>query len=197
MAEVLVRFTTTVAGEDGTRFVPQACGGIASDGLWEGWIEFVSGDRAVRTGRETEQPNRDALMYWAQGLTDTYLDGALQRATSKRTVVPREPLAAAPRFDAPAPRSPRGLKPGRAILNPFATFDQGEELLGGQLAALSHDNLVAIVDDYELPVYGTADMATASLADAIVGAVRAQSQGLHPHRQPAEQPRPDNTDGAR
>jgi len=64
MAEVLVRFTERVAAEDGTSYGAQACGGIADDGLWEGWIEFVSpSGTAVRTARETEQPNRDDLLY--------------------------------------------------------------------------------------------------------------------------------------
>ena len=171
MAEVLVRYTTKVRGKDGTQWVPQACGGVGSDGLWEGWVEFVSESRAIRTARETQQPNRDDLMYWAQGLTDTYLDGALARATTERTVIPREPMIA-PQFDQPASRSAaRGFRP-RAILDPFATYAQGEDLLHGQLSALSHDNLVAIVDDYALPIRGTADMRTRKLVDAIVEAVK-------------------------
>jgi hypothetical protein len=171
MAEVLVRYTATVRGNDGTEWVPQACAGIADDGLWEGWIEFVSGERAIRTGRETEQPNRDDLMYWAQGLSEAYLQGALIRATTERKVIPGEPVFA-PRFDGPArPTAPRGFRI-RAVLDPFATYLQGENLLRGQLTALSHDNLVAIVEDYALPVYGTSDMQTRKLVDAIVDSVR-------------------------
>ena len=186
MAEVLVRYTATVRGTDGTAWVPQACGGVASDGLWEGWIEFISDQRAVRTGRETEQPNRDDLMYWAQGLTDTYLDGALARATTERQVIPREPRLS-PRFDGPArTTAPRGFRV-RAILDPFATYAQGEDLLRGQLAALSHDNLVAIVEDYALPVYGTSDMRSRKLVDEIVEAVKAAHQvGESRDRQIAE-----------
>ena len=175
MAEVLVRYTTTVRGADGTPWVPQACGGIAKDGLWEGWIEFVSDQRAVRTARETEQPNRDDLMCWAQGLTDTYLDGALARATTERQVIPREPRLS-PRFGGPKrATAPRGFRV-RAILDPFATYAQGEDLLRGQLTALSHDNLVAIVEDYALPVHGTSDMRSSRLVDEIIGAVIAAHQ---------------------
>ena len=55
---------------------------MADDGLWEGWLEFVlAGDEeTVRTARETEQAERDDLDYWAQGLSATYLEGALERA---------------------------------------------------------------------------------------------------------------------
>src|SRR6185503_20365593 len=83
MAEVLVEFDTVVVGDDGTRWSPQVCGGVADDGLWEGWIEFTSANSSiapVRTPRETEQSKRDDLMYWAQGLSQVYLEQALRRA---------------------------------------------------------------------------------------------------------------------
>jgi hypothetical protein len=180
MAEVLVRYTALVRGNDGKFWIPQACAGVAKDGLWEGWIEFVSDENAIRTGRETEQANRDALMYWAQGLTSAYLEGALARATKPRTVIPREPreTRTSSRFDKPArAASSRGFKPGRAILDPFATYAQGEELLRGQLNALSQDNLAAIVEDYGLKVRGISDMRNRQLVDAIVEAVRMGSSG--------------------
>ena len=84
MAELLVEFDTTIRADDGTNWHPQVWGGIADDNLWEGWIEFLPAgaeDREpIRSGRETEQPKRTDLMYWAQGLTQVYLEGALQRA---------------------------------------------------------------------------------------------------------------------
>ena len=42
----------------------------------------VDGLPRLRTGQETSQPNRDALAYWASGLEDVYLEGALARATA-------------------------------------------------------------------------------------------------------------------
>jgi hypothetical protein len=176
MAEVLVRYVAKIFGSDGTAYQAQASGGIAEDGLWEGWIEFTSGDRAIRSGRETEQPNRDALVYWAEGLTIAYLEGALVRATATpRTIAPRQ-VAATPRFNRPArTTAPRGLKSVRAILDPFSTFDQGEDLLRGQLNALSHDNLVAIVEDYGLQVRGVSDMPARRLVDAIIDSVSART----------------------
>lgn len=82
MAEVLIDFDATIVAPDGRRWTPRACGGVADDGLWEGWIEFAATDGAdrVRTPRETEQPNRQDLAYWATGLTEVYLEGALRRA---------------------------------------------------------------------------------------------------------------------
>jgi len=93
MTEVLVAFDTTITAPDGSRWTPRACGARAVDGLWEGWIEFVSADgqsATVRTPRETEQPNRADLLYWATGLTQAYLEGALNRAiaTARSTQTP-------------------------------------------------------------------------------------------------------------
>ena len=81
MAELLVKFTEPTRHESGELYWPAVYGGLADDGLWEAWIEFRAEDGAtMRTPRETEQPNRDFTRYWAQGLTATYLQGALQRA---------------------------------------------------------------------------------------------------------------------
>jgi len=169
MAEVLVRFTELVAADDGRSYLPQACGEIADDGLWEGWIEFVSpSGKAMRTPRETEQPNRGALIYWAEGLTVAYLEGALDRALAPRTVtVPAEEKESSI-SSSPALRRPIVVTP-HAILDPFATYAEGEQLLRRQLAALSHDHLVNIVKAYRLPV--DESMSAAGLIQGIVAAV--------------------------
>jgi hypothetical protein len=54
---------------------------------------------------------------------------------------------------------------------------QGEDLLRGQLTALSQDNLVAIVEDYGLKVRGISDMRSRQLTEAIIEAVRMGSSG--------------------
>jgi hypothetical protein len=110
MTEVLVEFDTVMTASDGTRWVPRACGRPADDGLWEGWIEFLGatdGTLAIRSPRETEQPNRDDLMYWAQGLTETYLEGALARALGEHSKSGERGIPARPVFDGPVPRNGR------------------------------------------------------------------------------------------
>ena len=44
-----------------------SAGGEMDDGRWQGWIEFESLDGAevYRSRRETTQPNRTDLAYWA------------------------------------------------------------------------------------------------------------------------------------
>jgi hypothetical protein len=150
MAEVLVEFTATLM-RNGRDYRPRVCGRIAEDGLWEGWIEFLGGDGSVvRTSRESEQPDRGALVYWAEGLTMTYLDGALDRAL-KKVVPPRGPVtvATAPAFDGPAPRIPAPPRLTlRPVLDPFDTYAQGEGVLRAQLRALSPDQLRVICEAY-------------------------------------------------
>lgn len=174
MAEVLVKFTEPVRGSDGTLYSAQACGGIAEDGLWEGWIEFEGGGNAVRTGRETEQPNMADLTYWAQGLSMVYLEGALARATKEPIAEPATPFEARPLFDGPVghPVAPRVVT-ARPVLNPFLVYAEGEDLLRQQLHALSRDHLAAIIDWYHLPV--SVDPRTSSaavIADDIVRTLR-------------------------
>lgn len=89
MAEVLVVFDKPIDTDAGPHDA-RVCGGIADDGLWEGWVEFRTVGSTgstesdwFRSPRETEQPNVTALRYWAEGLSVTYLQGALERAIKK------------------------------------------------------------------------------------------------------------------
>ena len=92
MSDVLVKFDEAVTDPSGARFFPQVVGRERKDGLWEGWIEFVSvdGARSIDSGRETSQPNRADLKYWAEGLTRAYLQGALGRAQSPTEAIRRD-----------------------------------------------------------------------------------------------------------
>jgi hypothetical protein len=71
-----------IIGPDETPYRVRTCGEERADGTWWGWLEFEprTGGTTLRTGRETTQPNRDALAYWASGLEVVYLEGAFVRA---------------------------------------------------------------------------------------------------------------------
>jgi hypothetical protein len=102
MPVTLTAFDTPVRSTKGVAYAAKACARQRSDGLWEGWIEFedtVSG-RALRTTRETTQPNLQDISYWATGLTNTYLEGALERALPP--ISREEPSLPPPAFDGPA-----------------------------------------------------------------------------------------------
>jgi hypothetical protein len=66
---------------------------------WEGWLVFERQRDARRfsTPVETTQPDDQAVLYWASGLTAVYLEGALERALSvsiaPRSIAEAPPLA--------------------------------------------------------------------------------------------------------
>jgi hypothetical protein len=83
MPVLLVKYDEPIADATGVRYFAQASGRKREDGLWEGWLEFVPVGEIgtpLDSGRETTQPNRKDLDYWAQGLSKVYLEGALARA---------------------------------------------------------------------------------------------------------------------
>jgi len=84
MSEILVKFDEPIMNPRGEMYFAEAVGRQREeDGLWEDWLEFEALDRetgSVSSLRETTQPNRRDLEYWAQGLSMFYLQGALARA---------------------------------------------------------------------------------------------------------------------
>lgn len=175
MAEVFVEFTEPVVAKDGAAYMARACGRETDNGMWQGWVEFlpVDGGEAIRSGRETTQPNRQDTAYWATGLTPVYLEGALDRALNPLSKAPstRTPE---PVFDAPAPDVAQ--QPSHeSVLNPFSVYRKGEALLRSQLSALSGWHLVNIIMAYELSEQREADLAVTPasvLVELIVSTVR-------------------------
>ena len=57
-------------------------GSKRKDGTWSGSLQFkdVKTNKTLNTDQETSQPDRKALEYWATGVEDVYLQGALHRA---------------------------------------------------------------------------------------------------------------------
>jgi hypothetical protein len=176
---VVIEYSGTVASPDGRPYVARACGRARDDGKWEGWIEFtpVGGGAVLRSRRETTQPALDDLSYWASGLSDVYLAGALERALTPPNR--REPPAGArPAYDGPAPDvvdATASVRP-RAVLDPFAVYVQGEDVLRQELSALDAGHLVNIVRAYGLsgePSSVLDQLSASALVHLIVDAVRA------------------------
>lgn len=179
MAEVLVEFDAAFPGPDGAAYAPRACAREADDGRWEGWIEFsdLESGAVIRSARETTQPTRDGVMYWATGLTRVYLEGALARALAGAHLVRTREVDVEPAFDGPAPSLVTDLPTApRGVLDPFAVYAQGEHVLRQELGALDADHLRAIVRAYGLSG-GVAAESTAPnvLIEYIVANVRAYS----------------------
>jgi hypothetical protein len=185
MAEVFVEFEDVLTGPDGRGYTARACGRGREDGLWEGWLEFepLDGAHAIRTERETTQPNREDARYWATGLTYTYLEGALERTLKPPPAVP-QPETVHAAFDGPAEPEPRRTAAQAAaaaaaapvaVLDPFHVYAEGDAVLRGQLGALSGAQLRNIIRAYELSEAEPAElerMPDAELVLLIMDAVR-------------------------
>jgi len=174
MAEVLQLFDTPLEAQ-GRTYLPRACGRAMKDGLWEGWIELLPGDGSpiLRSRRETVQPNREAALYWAEGLTPVYLEGALAR-----TLAPPRPAVlpdlGEPAFPGPA-REPWRQPAPVAVLDPFSVYQKGEDLLRQELSALSPWHLRNIARAHDL-LAGDAGalqaLSPAALAEGIIEGVK-------------------------
>jgi hypothetical protein len=177
MAEVLVEFDAAFLGADGATYTPRACARLNEDGLWEGWLEFTDVETAVviRSGRETTQPTRADVMYWATGLTRVYLEGALARTLGPAPRLRPARVPSEPAYDAPAPRPGTVEMVGpRAVLDPFEVYAQGEKVLRQELSALDLDHLRAIVQAYGLEGGAGADSPLANVViEYIIAEVRA------------------------
>ena len=178
MAETLLVYQKPVVGSDGTSYEARACGAQMSGSTWEGWIEFVplAGGEPVRSGRETTQPKRTDAEYWATGLTQVYLEGALRRALDTPPTV----LVAPPQpsvFAGPAPRPAATETTAESVLDPFAVYEKGEALLRRQLGALAAWHLVNIITAYDLsnePAAALNRRAAPELIEMIVAGVRSE-----------------------
>jgi hypothetical protein len=181
MTEVLVDYENTIADADGSRWAARACGRFGPTNIWEGWIEFVPLDldrKPIRSARETTQPSREDLLYWATGLTPVYLRGALTRAL-EAPLIRTTPRRVKPHFDGPSPsivHEPAPAPDVHPILDPFDVYAQGADILIAQLDALATSHLRDIVRAYELMAAEHAAIATRlDLASTILNAARAHA----------------------
>jgi len=180
VAETVLEFQTRVSDADGRVYAARAVASEMPGGNWQGWIEFtpLGGRRPLRSPRETPQPNRTDVEYWATGLTPVYLEGALARAkTPLRTT--QKATATAPAFDEPAPRAvPLPIDQPSSVLDPFSVYRKGEELLRRQLLALSGWHLANIIVDYRLSSEDRTALERlpdAALIEIIIDGVRRES----------------------
>ena len=153
MAEVLASFSTPVTDEVGS-YYPRAVGRLAADNMWEGWIEFVptdGGSDVLVTSVESRQPERQHLIYWATGLSQVYMEGALHRARNPVTV--RVPVVDEPISDQPATRRvvvERVVPKPEPVLDPFEIGERNIDILRQELTALNRPRLLNIITAFEL-----------------------------------------------
>jgi hypothetical protein len=178
MADVVRVFDDPVVF-NGVPYLAQVCG-RANGHLWEGWIEFATedGSNFRRTPRETTQPDRDALVYWSQGLSGTYLEGALIRTLERIKVTPRPMprpyFESADFWPAIECNPPSTVTMTRPVFDPFSVAAKGENLLRRELGALRGWHLRNIVRSYDLakPSVDLESLNEPQLVELIVAAVQ-------------------------
>jgi hypothetical protein len=173
VAEILVEFSDVILKSGGRAYTARVAGAESDNGMWRGWIEFVSSDDGtiVASGRETTQPNREDTFYWATGLTAVYLEGALERTLNSHTAGVRPQTVAATSEPGPSVHAPLT----DAVLNPFAAYRKGELMLRRQLQALSSWHLVNIITAHDLSEQDPGDLSASDpevLIELIVLQVR-------------------------
>lgn len=82
MDQLLQQFERPVVDHDGETYSAYAYGHSRPGDTWQGWLVFerLRDGRRFTTEIETTQSNADSVSYWATGLSETYLEGALDRA---------------------------------------------------------------------------------------------------------------------
>lgn len=181
MAEVVRSFTEPISDESG-EYHARVVGRLASDGMWEGWLEFVPTDGrsplALTSSVESRQPKREHLLYWASGLSVVYAEGALWRARRPPTV--RAPVIELPASEEPAPRivtlPPRVVGPD-AVLDPFDVGSRSLDILAQELGALGRARLLNIIAAHDLNPLGE-DLRTLTDAQLITFIVTAVETAL-------------------
>lgn len=119
MDRLLQQFDTPVADAEGAQYNVLLYARDRVADTWQAWLVFERMPAAARfeTDVETTQPNAEAVLYWATGLTDAYLEGALTRALQPRRSAPPPVVKQPAGFDM---RRPRLADVERAILACFA-----------------------------------------------------------------------------
>lgn len=186
MSEFVVKYDELIASAEGRRYLARAAAREREDGLWEGWLEFApvdQRDNILASERETTQPNRMNVDYWAQGLTRVYLEGALQRAINlsdngdgAKTSDPDRERSAGPSVRYRPATERAAAIPSRPVLDPYSVYAQGENVLRRELSALSRSHVESIVTAYGFRLDGAADdlrdVPKQSLIKAVVDGVR-------------------------
>jgi hypothetical protein len=120
---LLQEFERTITDAAGATYRVFLWGRSRPADTWQGWLVFerLTDGHRFTTDVETTQPNAEALLYWATGLSNAYFDGALERAKTPhrhpQNVVVPEPIVSA--IGDSASRRQRLADVERAVLASF------------------------------------------------------------------------------
>jgi len=174
MSELIIDLPYRTIDARGEEFYVSVAGEMRADGQWEGWLEYVPLDESepLLTPTETTQSTRGALVRWADALTETYVQGALERAAAAAAPV-RSRVVARQMVEEPVTTPMTEPFP-----DPFQLFDIGRVAMRARLSALTRPHLLALIASYGLnpPGKSLAWLTDRQLVTFIVTAVEAQSR---------------------
>ena len=82
MIEHVADLPYRIVDASGSEYYSSVAAEQRADGVWEAWLEYVPTDESepLVTPTETTQSSRADVIRWADALTDTYIEGAFDRA---------------------------------------------------------------------------------------------------------------------
>ena len=184
MSEVIADLPYRIVNARGDEYYVSVAGEPRADGRWEAWLEYVPTDEsdALLTSTETTQATRGDVVRWAETLTETYVQGAFERAVTGGV----EP--ALPRMVARLTRAEAAAEAAIAasrgeLPDPFELYASGRPAMRARLSVLSRAALLEIITTFGLNPAGKslAWLSQLQLVTFIVTAVEVQvSSGRHP-----------------
>jgi hypothetical protein len=146
MSELIADLPYRITDTSGEEFYVSVAGEPRLDGRWEGWLEYVPLDESepLLTPVETTQSTRAALVHWAEALTDTYVQGAFERAVEATPDIMAGRVVARP-IPHVVPTVPVTDLP-----DPFQLFEGDRATMRARLSALPRPMLLEMIATFGL-----------------------------------------------
>ena len=173
MSELIADLPYRIVDPGDQEFYVSVAAEPRTDGRWEAWLEYVPlGDMIpLLTPIETTQPTRAAVERWAATLTETYVQGAFERA-----VVATSDMFRSRVVTRRAASHATVVPVAKDLPDPFTLFQTGTVAMRARLSTLSRAVLLDIIAAYGLNPAGKSLvwLSDRQLVTFIVTAVEAQ-----------------------
>ena len=151
MSEVIADLPYRIVNARGEEYYVSVAGEPRGDGRWEAWLEYVPTDESdpLLTSTETTQATRADVIRWAETLTETYVQGAFDRAVTAGAASP-VPRLVARRTVAEAAAEAAVAAIRGDVPDPFELYAAGRPAMRVRLAALPRATLLEIIATFGL-----------------------------------------------
>lgn len=177
MIELVTDLPYRIVDASGSEYFPSVAAERRADGVWEAWLEYVPTDESepLVTPTETTQSSRADVVRWADALTDTYIEGAFDRAA--QVTIETSPRIIARRAVADSAADADVASIEAELPDPFDLYASGVIHMRARLAVLPRPMLLDIIATFGLnPAEKSLTwLSNAQLVTFIVTAVEVQS----------------------